>query len=168
MTAQERLDYLLEVVEQPITQPRYMSEIRTAVGDAWPMVRLTLESAKTVDPQTPPQQLIQAQIVAADISDAINALTTTGMRLDGEDRQSMIDDLAAGGQWPDQVRDAVKALGVVRSPRWQIEGYESEPTLQQIAIDLDKARLRKDASDRYNAFIDAVDAWDGSQPEPVL
>lgn len=161
MNAQERLEYLLSTEFVPITSVRYMSEIRTAAGDAWPLVRLTLESAKVVNPATPPEQLVEARIVAAEISDAINALTTTGMRLDGADRQEMIDQLAAIGGWPDAVRDAIKTLGGTNRPRWQIEGYSSEPTLEQIEAEVlttEKQEIVSNARVAMAAILQPVQA----------
>jgi hypothetical protein len=54
------------------------------------------------------------------------------MSLSGADRQAMIDELAVGGNWPDPVRDAVKALGGVWVKRWSLEGFDAEPTLAEV------------------------------------
>ena len=40
------------------------------------------------------------------------ALSVTGLQLHTDERQQMIDGLAVAGNWPDQLRDAVKAAGV--------------------------------------------------------
>jgi hypothetical protein len=53
------------------------------------------------------------------------------MSLSGADRQAMIDELAVAGEWPDSVRDAVKALGGVWVGRWSLEGFDAEPTLAE-------------------------------------
>jgi hypothetical protein len=73
------------------------------------------------------------------------------MSLSGADRQSLIDQLATAGQWPDAVRDAVKAMGGVSRPRWQIEGYDSEPTLQSV-----QAEIERNATAAWYAARDAV------------
>lgn len=40
------------------------------------------------------------------------ALSVTGLQLHTDERQQMIDGLALAGNWPDQLRDTVKAAGV--------------------------------------------------------
>ena len=40
------------------------------------------------------------------------ALSVTGLQLHTDERQQMIDGLAAAGNWPDQLKNAVKAAGV--------------------------------------------------------
>jgi hypothetical protein len=40
------------------------------------------------------------------------ALSVTGLQLHNDERQQMIDGLASAGNWPDQLRDTVKAAGV--------------------------------------------------------
>jgi hypothetical protein len=73
------------------------------------------------------------------------------MSLSGADRQGLIDQLAIAGNWPDAVRDAVKALGGVSRPRWQIEGYAIEPTLQSVQAEIDR-----DATAAWYSARDAV------------
>jgi len=154
MTAQERLDYLLEQVTTNTNRQIIVADIINAVGiEAGALVLGTLQAASATNP-----------ILAA----AYQALVTVGISLSDDLRQGMIDQLAVAGSWPNSVRDAVKALGRITQPRWQIEGYATEPTLEQITLELDKQRLRNDAASRYNAFVDAVDSWDGSGEEPVL
>ena len=154
MTAQERLDFLLEPVTTNTNRQIIVADIMTAVGvDAGRLVLGTLKAASEADP-----------ILAA----AYQALVTVGISLSDDLRQGMIDQLAVAGQWPNSVRDAVKALGRVTQPRWATQGYQSQPTLQQIQTELDKDRLRTEAAQRYNAFVEAVDSWDGGGEEPVL
>jgi len=76
-------------------------------------------------------------------------------------------ELTAGSQAV-AVRDAVKALGVTRRTRSQIEGYATEPTLVIVENEANKAVVRQAAADRWNAFIDAIESWDGSGDRPVL
>ncbi len=138
MSAQERLDYLLEVVETPTNQLVTVAAIVSAVGlDAGRLVVGTIQAGAAQDP-----------ILAA----SLQALSTVGMSLSSADRQMLIDELAAAGQWPDSVRDAVKALGVVRQPRWQIEGYLSEPTLEQVALELAKQLYRS----QFDAILNKI------------
>ncbi|MBX3444276.1 MAG: hypothetical protein KF774_17875 [Planctomyces sp.] len=61
-------------------------------------------------------------------------LSTLGISLHTPDRQAMIDGLAAAGEWPGELRDAVKALGVEhRTPWQQFAGEEPLPTVEEIA-----------------------------------
>jgi hypothetical protein len=74
----------------------------------------------------------------------------------------MIDQLAVAGSWPDSVRDGVKALGRVTQPRWQIEGYADEPTLEQIQAEFDEQRLvnaKALFSERMTVNGDAAAVW---------
>ena len=63
----------------------------------------------------------------------------------------------------------LKATGV------QVSHPHASATLQDVAgaraailLDGAKLTLRQQAAARYNAFVDAVDAWDGSGDEPIL
>jgi len=139
MNAEERLAYLLESVWVPTNATITVAEIVNAVGlDAGRLVVGTLQAGAAQDP-----------ILAA----SYQALSTVGMSLSGADRQELIDQLAIAGNWPDAVRDAVKALGGVWQARWQIDGYAAEPTLESVQVELDaKARMK--------AIQDARKKWD--------
>ena len=78
-------------------------------------------------------------------------MSTNGLSLSTPDRQAVIDALATAGSWPDAVRDAVKALGGVWRPRWQIEGYAIAPTLESVQAELDR-----DATAAWYSARDAV------------
>lgn len=126
-TAAERLAYLLESVTTPTHRQIIVADIINAVGvEAGGLVLGTLKAASDVDP-----------ILAA----AYQALVTVGISLSDDLRQGMIDQLAVAGNWPNSVRDAVKALGRVTQPRWQVEGYATEPTIEQIQAEIDASRL---------------------------
>lgn len=127
MNAQQRLDYLLESVTTLTNRQVIVADIINAVGvDAGGLVLGTLQAAAATNP-----------ILAA----AYQALVTVGISLSDDLRQGMIDQLAVAGSWPNSVRDAVKALGRVTQPRWQLEGYPSQPTLSQIQAEIDAVRL---------------------------
>jgi hypothetical protein len=127
MTAQQRLDYLLESVTTLTNRQVIVADIINAVGvEAGVLVLGTLQAAAATNP-----------ILAA----AYQALVTVGISLSDDLRQGMIDQLAVAGSWPNSVRDAVKGLGRVVQPRWMVEGYDTEPTLEQIQSEIDAARL---------------------------
>lgn len=56
------------------------------------------------------------------------------MSLSSPERQGLIDQLSVIGSWPNEVRDAVKALGGANQPRWQSLG--DEPTLESVIAEL--------------------------------
>jgi len=147
MNAEERLAYLLESVWVPTNATITVAEIVNAVGslDAARLVVGTLQAGASQDP-----------ILAA----SYQALSTVGMSLSGADRQGLIDQLAIAGEWPDSVRDAVKALGGTWRARWQIDGLENEPTLnsvtKQLLIDAARTAVNSRAT-RINAWLDAID-----------
>jgi hypothetical protein len=66
------------------------------------------------------------------------------MSLSGADRQAMIDELAVAGEWPDPVRDGVKALGGVWVKRWLLQGFDTEPTLAEVTAAKAAAMLAAD------------------------
>jgi hypothetical protein len=147
MNAEERLAYLLESVWVPTNATITVSEIVSAVGSlgAARLVVGTIQAASSQDPL---------------VASSHNALSTVGMSLSGADRQGLIDQLAIAGEWPDSVRDAVKALGGTLRARWQIEGLESEPTLDSVTKQLliESARTAVNSrTTRINAWLDAVD-----------
>lgn len=161
MNAQERLDYLLETVHTPTGRQLQVADLIATVGvEGCGLVLGTLQAASQANP-----------VLAA----AYQALVTVGISLSDDLRQGMIDQLSAAGKWPDELRDAVKALGVTKHARWQTEGYASEPTLEQIQAEIGAAAFKESknaklqvAASRYNAYVDAVYRWDGSGDEPVL
>jgi len=138
MNAQERLAYLLESVWVPTNRQVLFADITGAVGlEATALVVGTIKAAAASNP------LMDTIIIA---------MSTNGLSLSSPERQGVIDSLAIAGEWPDAVRDAVKALGGVWRPRWQSEGYESEPTLEQITIELAK----QDWRERFDAILNQI------------
>jgi hypothetical protein len=137
MNAEQRLAYLLESVWVPTNATVTVAEIVNAVGlDAARLVVGTIQAGAVQDPL---------------VASSHNALSTVGMSLSGQDRQSLIDQLAVAGNWPDSVRDAVKALGGVWRARWQVEGYAAEPTLESVQAEIDR-----DATAAWYTARDAV------------
>jgi hypothetical protein len=127
MTAQERLAYLLESEWVATNKSVLFADITEVIGlEATALVVGTIKAASAANP------LMETILIA---------MSTVGLSLSTAERQSVIDSLAVAGQWPDAVRDAVKALGGVDRPRWQSEGYESEPTIEIVQAEIDTARL---------------------------
>lgn len=125
-TPQEILDYLNESVWVPSTTVVTLAVLRERLGlEAYVLVRQTMESATT-----PADNTIEAKAVAIDIQDALAAMQVTGISLSSSDRQQAVDLLASKGKWPDELRDAVKALGGIYQPRWQ--QYGEKPTLKSV------------------------------------
>jgi hypothetical protein len=113
--------------------------------DAARLVVGTLQAGSSQDP-----------ILAA----SYQALSTVGMSLSGADRQGLIDQLAIAGEWPDAVRDAVKALGGAWKPRWQKDGLQAEPTLEsvqkQMLIDATRTAVNSRTT-AINGWLDTID-----------
>jgi len=153
MTPQERLDYLLETETINTNRQVIVADMIQAVGvEGCGLVLGTLQAAAASNP-----------VLAA----AYQALVTVGISLSDDLRQGMIDQLAVAGEWPNELRDAVKALGRYTQPRWVGEGYGAEPTLEQVTIELRKQELEDDAVNRLQAFREALSVWSGGE-EPVL
>ena len=159
MTPQERLDFLLETVQTPTNAMVTFSTITDALGGDLAATQATALVVGTMKAGAATNPLLDTVVIA---------MSNNGISLSSPVRQTILDQLAVAGEWPDAMRGAIKALGVLVRPRWQIEGYVTEPTLADMETEVTKATLRQTATDRWNAFIDAMDAWDGSGDEPVL
>jgi hypothetical protein len=148
MTAQERLDFLLGSVTTNTNRQVIVADIINSVGvEASGLVLGTLQAASASNP-----------LLAA----AYQALVTVGISFSDDLRQGMIDQLAVAGSWPDSVKNSVKALGRIAQPRWQIEGYATEPTLEQIQSELYESRLinaKALFSERMTLSGDAETVW---------
>jgi hypothetical protein len=141
MTPQERRESLLADVWQPSERAVTVADIVDAVGlDAAREVVATLQQAAAEDP-----------ILAA----SYQALATVGLTLSSSQRQALIDQLADGGKWPDNVRAAIKRLGGTWQPRWQAEGYRSEPTLETLV----KQQIIEETRTEISVKATAIHAW---------
>jgi hypothetical protein len=169
MTAQERLDYLLANVQ-----------VRNPAG--WTVKRILGQSGLPSEVAIMVAGKLESSLAAMASSftpftqTTLNALSQeSGLAIDDDMSQSLIDQLAVYSQaLPEQMRwDAefvaiVKALGVSTQPRWQLEGYATEPTLQQITTELRKQELEDSWQNRLQAAREALASWDGTGEEPVL
>ena len=141
MNAQERLAYLLESEWVATNKSVLFADITEVIGlEATALVVGTIKAASTANP------LMETILIA---------MSTVGLSLSTAERQSVIDSLAVAGQWPDAVRDEVKALGGVDRPRWQSEGYEIEPTLERVTKEL----IVSDTRTSVNSKATAINAW---------
>ena len=108
MNAEQRLAELLETVETPTNKPVTISDLADLLSDHdFALVRLTLESATVaeVPEEATPEQSMIMRATALKMQDALAALrSSTGLLLSSPERQSMIDQLAAAGEWPDEVK----------------------------------------------------------------
>ena len=142
MTPQERLDYLIEVEFVPVNRPILFTDISNLVGlQAAAMVVGTLKQAAIQNP------LLETVVIA---------MSSVGLFINTAERQGMIDQLAIAGEWPDEVRDAVKGLGGSTQPRWQTQGYEIAPTLELVTKELIISAARSKLTN-IAAFLDTVD-----------
>jgi hypothetical protein len=127
MNAETRLAELLETQWVPTNKAVLFADITAVIGlEATALVVGTIKAASAQNP------LMDTILIA---------MSSVGLSLSTAERQGVVDMLAAAGSWPDEVRDAVKALGGTWQPRWQSEGYESEPTIESVQAEIDVARL---------------------------
>jgi hypothetical protein len=154
MTNDERLAYLLDSIWVPTNRPVLFADITAVVGlEATALIVGTMKAASAANP------LMDTIIIA---------MSTNGLSLSTAERQGVIDALATAGQWPTEVRNAVKALGGASKPRWQTLGYEIAPTLESVSLAATKKQLEDSAVDALQAFREALSSWDGSGDAPVL
>lgn len=132
MNAQERLDYLLSDVWVPSQTLVTIGMLRDEIGltaEEYTKVRTTLENAiATLKAHADADKRMQG----IDLADALAGMLGKGVSLNGESRQSTIDLLAAFGQWSNELKAKIKTLGGTTRKRWQVERYESEPTLESL------------------------------------
>jgi len=135
MTPQERLNYLLEtefIADTTLyTGKSIFNKLVAAFGEEaaegyYRLVAGTLDAAAAQDPL---------------VKDADSWLNSDGLDFSLPSTQRMIEQLAVLGQWPNEVRDVIKAMGGTNRFNWQKEDYESEPTLEQIEAELNQAAL---------------------------
>lgn len=143
MSDQEIVDHLNEEVDVPTNKLVLFADIEGAVGfEAANLIAATLKAAEDTIPL---------------LGTAYMALSTTGLLLSSNERQSLIDVLAQQGEWGNQVRDAVKALGVAKRKNWEIYGFNSEKTVEDIEV-LRANALRTIALQNLRAKLSQMDA----------
>lgn len=158
----EILAHLQETEWVPRGRGATLTEVQAAAGEHAMLVDLTLHRIKNpvITEEMTPEQVAELQVMAERMQQACSTMVQpTGLDLSPPARQAMVDMLAAAGQWPDSVRDAVKALGGVYRPRWQAYGYESEPTLLSVQAEIDAenlATLRNNLQARFDAIKNQV------------
>jgi hypothetical protein len=136
-TDAEVLSELLADVFVPTNRQVLFADISGVVGlEAAALVVGTIKAASAQNP------LLETVLIA---------MSTVGLNLSSAERQSTITQLAIAGGWPDQVRDAVKALGGVTMKRWQQIGMD-EPTIESVAAERQSI---------------AVSEWTGSKIQQV-
>ena len=170
MTPQERLAYLLTDVWQPSNRGVILRDIYAAAGEHDSLIAETLYRVKNpvlvaVPNEDQGQEAIdaanahnnQAMVLAEKVSQSCIAMSTkNGLILSDAKSQMLIDILADLGQWPDEVRDAVKALGGVWRKQWQLEGMETEPTLESVEQMIAAEELAEDQKQARETIAEAV------------
>jgi hypothetical protein len=151
---------LLVPVWVPTNAEVTIGMIRDSIGltpQEYGLVRSTLEGAiATLRADADPAKRMQG----IDLHDALSAMLSRGISLSSPDRQATIDLLAAFGQWPDAVRDAVKAVGGVWVGRWSLEGFDAEPMLVDVETRKQSVMLAIAAQERYRELIATRNRWD--------
>ena len=79
---------------------------------AWTFGEL-MDTQGTANMQLVAATIEQAGQTNALMNSAFIALSTTGLRLDSPDRQSLVDQLGVLGAWPQSLTDAIKESGIV-------------------------------------------------------
>ena len=147
MTPQQRLLYLLETATEPTNTQVTFALIEAAVGFAGAnLVAGTIQAATA-------QMPLLATVMTA-------MSTPAGLSFSSPQRQAIIDALAAAGNWPESLKDAVKGLGYRTRARWQIEGYATEPTIKttmvEITIDAMSAKLNNASASLGPEYVDSL------------
>lgn len=115
-TTSEILAYFQESVSQNVTEDYTVAKLINLLGeDNARIVVGTIQQAAAVDPLMGP---------------TLSALSVSpGIQLYTDDRQAGIDQLAAFASWPNELTQAVKALGRRTLTRWENNAGPSNPAL---------------------------------------
>ncbi len=84
------------------------------------------------------------------------ALSVAGLQLHTDERQQMIDGLAAAGNWPDQLRDTVKAAGLSHTSLSDATADECQKAWI-VAATRQTVSLLSAKATAVNAWCDALD-----------
>ena len=164
--------YASQIVETPTGAEVTMAMIRDHAGltqEEYGLVRGTLDTAIATlrasdDPAT--------RMRGLDLDDALQAMRSRGIDLGASDRQQVVDELALFGDWPNEVRDKIKALGVRRETWWHRETGSDVPDAEEL-VDSQHQMLRKEAvkavRSRCNSAVAAADSAksQGQSPEQI-
>jgi hypothetical protein len=94
-----------------------------------------------------------------ELSDALGGMLGQGISLSIQSRQTTIDVLAQFGQWSNELRDKIKALGGVTMPRWQSLGM-SEPTIESVSAERQAEAIKEQARQNLIAINQRRIEWD--------
>jgi hypothetical protein len=159
--AELRADLLDEITGEDRTLYTGKHVVKVIGTDAYRLVAGTIQAAAEVDPLA---------------SDARFWLGSEGLDFSDQDTQDMLDQLAGVGSWPIEVLTALKRIGRPVQTYYTSQGgsgnVPSEAdislALEALALEDAKQTMRNNAANRYNTYINAVDAWDGVGQGPVL
>jgi hypothetical protein len=113
---------------------------------------------------------VEYEKVRGDIKAAYIAMSATkeGLSLHTTERQQLIGLLAQVGNWQPGVMEAVLSLGVSQTKLFECTLEQVSTEKAAILLYNLKRSKQQAAANRYNIYIDAIEAWDGSGEEPVL
>lgn len=151
MTPQARLDYLLESIVLPSNRGR--------LTHAWVAENISLAVADAV----------YAAINANSVPTALRFVTGDGIDTTATLWKQQATAVAGSNQLLAEHLVTLRDFESISIPRWQSEGYESQPRLGQIIKELRKSAAIDAAEDRLQAYREAWSVWDGSvETEPTL
>lgn len=141
-TASEVADALADVVEVNDETPKTVADVVAVLTEPEELLVLgTIRAARDIDPR---------------VDGAWIAMNVGGIVLHTDERQTMIDTLAAAGNWSSELKAKVKSLGRPQMTEWARRGGTGEvPTEQEIqeAIDAEDLLNRKQ---EYRSRFDAI------------
>lgn len=176
MTAEEVFDSLTELRTEPNPTPYTFASMSQAIGGenglyisglvATTMLRVVEKDLVLPDEMQAIRGLIQGSFIAM-------SATAEGLSLHTQERQELIGLLGNLGQWPSQVTAAVSSLGVRQFTLASDAGLsivlgDVQVAIAAIVLDGEKTIRKIQAAQRYNTYIDAIDAHDGVGDWPVL
>jgi hypothetical protein len=150
MNAEQRLALLLESEAKPSGRGR--------LTHAWVAENVSLTVADGV----------YAAINAVSVPTALRYVTGNGIDTAAALWKAQATAVAASSESLAPHLVLLRDFELVYLPRWQIEGYQSAPTLDSVSLELQKQQLADAAADAYQAFREALSTWNGSGDAPVL
>ena len=129
MTTQERLDYLLETATTPSNRGR--------LTHTWVAENISLTVADAV----------YSAVNAVSVPTALRYATGNGIDTSATLWKAQAEAVAASSELLSPHLETLRDFELLSVPRWQVEGYQSEPTLKsvQAEIDAEQAQLAREA-----------------------
>lgn len=149
MTPQERLDHLLAIAPFPSNRGR--------ITHTWVAENIGLETADG----------IHAAINAQSPPAAARYATGNGIDTAADWWKARVEAAASNAAIALHL-ETLRDFESIYQTGWQAEGYVAEPTLESVTLEINKQTMEDSAVNALQTYREALAAWNGVDPAPVL